>query len=378
MAQEPDRLTSDADAPDPARIEREIEHTRAEMSETIDALSARFQPSYIKEQAQEAIADTARSAGTSMIDTLRDNPLPAAIAGLSIAWMIANRSPGSRPAPRGAYRRPASQAGSYDYGRTGSYGGRPYPSDGAGLYGGTTGASSDGPSLADRAGDVADHAKDLAGQARDRAADVAGQVGDRAADLGQQAQEVAGRAGSWLEDQMDQNPLGVGAVALMAGALVGLSLPSTDAETNLMGRPAANLMNQVKEVAGERIDQAKEVAGRVADEVKEKAGEIAETVKTEAKDVAETATSEVKAMADKGPSGAPSGGSAPGAGSASGGGSSTGGTPPSPSAPPSNGGSMAGGSPGGARPAGQPSPGSTSGSGSGGGSTPGTPGGSSV
>ena len=99
MAQEPDRLDGD-DAPDPAQIERDIERTRADMTETIDALGARFQPSYLKEQAQEAIVDTARTAGTSMMDTIKDNPIPAAMAGLSIAWLFANRSSGHRPAPR--------------------------------------------------------------------------------------------------------------------------------------------------------------------------------------------------------------------------------------------------------------------------------------
>ena len=85
MAQEPDYVTghalSERDAStddytpdaqrDPSEIERDIERTRAEMSETIDAIGARFQPEYIKEQAKEALRDTARSAGTSMFDTIR-------------------------------------------------------------------------------------------------------------------------------------------------------------------------------------------------------------------------------------------------------------------------------------------------------------------
>ncbi|HEX8386208.1 MAG TPA: DUF3618 domain-containing protein [Rubricoccaceae bacterium] len=313
MAQESDRLSADTDTTDPAQIEREIERTRADMTETIDALGARFQPSYIKEQAQEAIVDTARSAGTSMIDTLRDNPLPAAVAGLSIAWLIANRSSGSRP-PSRPYR---------GYAQTGTYSGGRYAT--GNVYAATpAGTAADGTSLTDRAGDVADRARDLAGGARDRAADLVGHVGDQAADLGQQAQEVAGRAGSWLEDQMDQNPLGVGAVALVAGALVGLSFPATDAEASFMGRPAAQLVGQVKEAAGERIDQVKEVAGRVADEAKEKAAGIVETVKSEAKDVAQTATDEVKGMADKGGSGGGSGSAAPSGGSPPAGGPSPG------------------------------------------------------
>lgn len=282
MAEGSDRLD-----PDPAQIERNIAHTRAEMTETIDALGARFEPSYIKEQAQEAIADTARSAGTSMLDTIKDNPLPAGIAAMSIAWLFANRSSGTPPP-----RRPVDTR----YGAQTSYGGRGYASAQVGMY------AAGETSLADKASGAVDQARDKAGNvidsAKDSASGLADQARHTAQDAGQQAQQMAHRAESWLEGQMNQNPLGVGAVALAAGALVGLSLPETELETSLMREPASKIVDRAKSVASQTFDQAKEVASRVADEATDKAKEVADEARADAKDVMQTAKSEAKDVAD--------------------------------------------------------------------------------
>lgn len=291
MAERPDRLD-----PDPAQLKREIAHTRAEMTETIDALGARFEPSYIKEQAQEAITDTARSAGTSMLDTIKDNPLPAGIAAMSIAWLFANRSSGTPP-PRRAHDA-----------RYAAYPPQGYAATQVGVYGGGT----TDPSLTDRASGAADQARDAAGNAIDGARDKAGnllddakgtasdladQARNTAQDASQQAQQYAQQAETWLEGQMNQNPLGVGAVALAAGALVGLSLPETQMEMDLMREPASQIVDRAQRVASETFEQAKTVASKVADEATDKAKEVADEAKAEAKKVAKTAKSEAKDVA---------------------------------------------------------------------------------
>ncbi|HEX9952054.1 MAG TPA: DUF3618 domain-containing protein [Rubricoccaceae bacterium] len=305
MAQEPDGLTAsatgdgEAGTPTPAQIEREIERTRADMTETIDALGARFEPSYLKEQAQEAIVDTARSAGTSMIDTLKDNPLPAAIAGLSIAWLIANRSSGST----------AGRSGNAQKGRYAAYG------DYSGGYGASAGyrapsggsaGSGGGPSLVDKARGAA---SGLTETVSGTASDLADQARMTAHDVTSGAQDAAQRAESWLEGQIQSNPLGVGAVALVAGALVGMSLPTTDAEANLMGAPSSRLVEQAKDAASGHLDQAKDVAAKVASEVKDKAAEVVETAKTEVKGMAGAAQADGagESSDENGPGGGPSG-----------------------------------------------------------------------
>jgi hypothetical protein len=95
-------------APSPAttEIRAQIEHTRAEMSETIDAIQARLTPSRLISDAKESVKDatvgrvkrlaatTGNGGGGSMnyermIDTVRANPIPFAIAGVAATALIA-------------------------------------------------------------------------------------------------------------------------------------------------------------------------------------------------------------------------------------------------------------------------------------------------
>ena len=76
----------------PRQIHSDIRHTRSEMSETMDALGAKFDPDHLKEEAKDALRSTARDARRSMIDTIKENPFPAAIAGLSVAWLLFGNS----------------------------------------------------------------------------------------------------------------------------------------------------------------------------------------------------------------------------------------------------------------------------------------------
>jgi ElaB/YqjD/DUF883 family membrane-anchored ribosome-binding protein len=279
----PDAATGDyaARGKRPADIERDIDHTRAEMSETLDAIGARFEPDYIKEQAKDALRSTARDAGSSMLDTVRDNPVPAIIAGLSIGWLVAKGGESERDRyHRERYeddyhrrygRYPAAsrtryRAGYDDY-RTG-YGDR--------YEAGDHERHAEGRSVTDRAGDKAAHAKDKAG-------DLADQATDRAQDFADDARRYGRRAENWLERQMNESPLAMGAVALAAGALVGLAVPETRKEDEWMGQQSDRLKHQAKQAAEEKLDQAKRVAEATAEEAKDKAEDVAETAKKEAK-----------------------------------------------------------------------------------------------
>src|SRR5215210_1533617 len=72
-------------------IRAQIEQTRSEMSETIDAIQEKLSPDNLKEQAQEMVreatvgraqemvsnvSDTAKGFGSNMLDTIKENPLP--------------------------------------------------------------------------------------------------------------------------------------------------------------------------------------------------------------------------------------------------------------------------------------------------------------
>lgn len=154
MGQETTRLDDDRDriaatanemttSDDPDAIEHDIEQTRAEMSGTIDEIQERLNPERLKAQAKEAAHDatigrvvdakdqavekvqglaaqatdkvrnltggngegydhsqgtasqftsTARDAGSNIVDTIRANPVPAAIAGAGLGWFLTRRT----------------------------------------------------------------------------------------------------------------------------------------------------------------------------------------------------------------------------------------------------------------------------------------------
>lgn len=286
MAEERDPLTapdtgsaSGASTPragDPNEIEKEIRETRAEMSETLDAIGARFQPDYIKEQAKDALRSTARDAGTTMLDTIKANPIPSLIAGLSIGWLIAK---GGQP-DGGRYDRDYEEDYRRRYGRSPDY--RGYRSYGE-SYGYNRYNTGYREQNADGGESLKDKATDAVGDAKHKVSDLANQAGDQFHEMGDDVQRYGRQATNWLEHQMDANPLAVGAVALAAGALVGLAVPGTQKEDELMGRASERLTEKAKDVAEEKLDQVKAVAKETADEAKEKAREVADTAKEEAK-----------------------------------------------------------------------------------------------
>ena len=70
----------------------QIEMTRAEMTETVDALQDKLDPQRLKEQAKERARDTARSTGSDLLGSVRRNPVPVAVAGgLLLALLFVGR-----------------------------------------------------------------------------------------------------------------------------------------------------------------------------------------------------------------------------------------------------------------------------------------------
>ena len=261
---EPDAVTPDpalrgeaeADEIEVTRVE--IERTRAGMSETVDAIQERLSPENLKEQAKdrvkEATVGKAQEAGSSVMDTIRQNPLPAALTGIGLGWLFVNarRSSSSRPPYRDA---------AYVEGYPPAYG---YPL----RYEDESGSSS--------AGEVVGRARDRVGetatQAQDRAGEVAGRAQDRVSNLGDQARYQAQRASGGFQRMLRENPLAVGALAVGTGAAVGLAIPQT---------------SQEHEVMGEARDTLVESAQENAQDVQQRVQQVAEEAQSAAKDEAE-------------------------------------------------------------------------------------------
>lgn len=286
---------ADTDSASTDDIREGIEQTRANMSGTIDAIQDRLSPQRLTQQAKDAVYDatvgrvgqtmndvteSAREGGSTLLDTIRQNPIPAALVGIGMGWLIMKgrenaETRSSRSRGRGRYGSSYGQYGSYP-----SYRGR-------GMYsGGQMRQQGDGQSLTDKAqsamshaadktqdtvSQVADKAQDTMSQVADKAQDMGSQLQDQAQQMANQAQYQAYRAKGWFERTMDDNPLAFGLVAVAAGALAGMAVPETDQEREWMGPARDQLVDKAQDVAQDTASKAQDVAKRATDAAKDAA-----------------------------------------------------------------------------------------------------------
>lgn len=350
-----DRSALSTSSDDPAVLTQEIDQTRADMTATVDAIQQKLDPKdatdHAKELAEQVLADAkvhaqelmqeageharaavrdatahvqgaihdatigrvqtmvraanskANAASESLLDTIKQNPVPAALAGLSLGWLWMNRRSSASQGGMNHARYGASSQQGYSYSgwdRTGygGYGGETYGSpsmqggqSSTGRVGDTMSsaasqvggvASSVGDRVGNVAGQVGDTAGSMAAQVSGTASQVAGQVGETASnvartvsqtatDLGQQAQYSAMRLEDRFQTTLRTNPLAVGAVALALGTAVGLVLPSTERENALMGEARDTLFERAQGLAQETMGKVQDVAGEVQTTVQQQA-----------------------------------------------------------------------------------------------------------
>jgi ElaB/YqjD/DUF883 family membrane-anchored ribosome-binding protein len=250
---------------DPAAIRAEIVETRAEMSETIDAIQEKLSPQRIMDEAKQNVRDATVGKVTTMMNTVtdkaaevgeqvqdqaqqavtyvRDNPVPALLIGAGVAWLLM-RSRGGR----------SSYAGYSGYGGRSTYSG--YSGAGGSRYR----VREDRP------------ASEMETSWTEAASDTAGQMQRRMSEYGRSAETTLER---WLRE----NPLTVGTVALAAGAVVGLGLPRTRTEDAWMGEARDTLVERAQDTAQQAVEKVGEVAEQVqqsAAGVRQTAGEVGE------------------------------------------------------------------------------------------------------
>ena len=280
--------TSDTGDESTAEIRGDIEDTRARMGSTIDAIQEKLSPQRLMEQAKETardatigkaqemasnVADTAKETGSTLMDTIRENPVPVALTAIGLGWLLwgARRKAADRRDERDYWNARNGRYGQYDrYGRYSGYDDRyrngmyqPRQDDGR--------MSQMADKVQDTAGRVGDQMQNAASKVSDQVQDAASTVADRAGDAADYAQWQAQRARSWLEQTWEDNPLLVAGAALAAGALIGLSVPETQMENQLMGDARDSLVEKAQGVAEDTVQKAQDTATKAAHQVENQA-----------------------------------------------------------------------------------------------------------
>ncbi len=284
--------------------------------------------------------DTTNAARVGLVETIKANPFPAALAGLGLSWLFINSrnaaARGSMPSRthEATYRQggavPAHTASAY-----GTYQGSGQAAGGNPVGGAVNRAQATAGNLAGQAGDAIGQAGDkvsdiasgtvdaagnivgqvgetagniasgtvetvgnIAGQVGETASNFVGQVGETAGNIASGTMETAGNIAEQaqyqamrLEDSFQQvlrtNPLAVGAVTLALGTAIGLALPQTTRENQLMGEARDTLVERAQDLAQETIGKVQNVAteatASVQESVQESMQSVKETVKDESK-----------------------------------------------------------------------------------------------
>jgi len=212
------------------------------------------------------ISDTTESLQRGL-DTIRNNPIPVALIGLGTAWLIANNS--------GVTDRVTDTAS--DMGRR---------------------VADTGRRVVDTASEVSRRAGDLAtGAAQkvgltgsgDRALGHTGhpmvdrdgeqsegwvhQVSDQASGALRSARDTSGallnRVGSYtgaggVSEMFERNPLVIGAIGMMTGALIAALVPLSEVENELLGETRDELWQRAEDLGEEAVQRVREAATEAA------------------------------------------------------------------------------------------------------------------
>lgn len=237
-------------------IRLELARTRAQMSETVDTLQGRLNPQYVREQASSQAKDTAKQAGSNVIETIKDNPIPTALTGtglVGLGWLVVNVSKGSSgSSSQQSFTQQSVSDGPRYYGSTE----RRYPAsyESQESEGRESEASSQGAG-----GQARERASQMGSQLQDRASQAGGQAQEKASQAGQQAQEQAQRAKGGFQKILQESPLALGALAAGIGAAVALAVPGTGKEDEVMGETRDNLVESGKQSVRETRERAQRV-----------------------------------------------------------------------------------------------------------------------
>jgi hypothetical protein len=255
--------TGDLDAESERRtreIQGEIASTRAEMSETIDALQERLRPSNIVADATERVktattervrgmADRASGTAQGVMEEARHNAVPALMIGAGVAWMLIDRSRHQG----GRYRDHAEWSESSNP-RYGAYGTN---------YAGTEEYYETTNQYGERYGRGRNWSSGRPGEGMSR----------WTRDAGSEARQTARRATNGLQRMMNENPLLVGAAAMLIGAAIGASLPETEKENEWMGETRDTVLDKAQEAAQNAVGAVKEATTDVVGDTVSKVAE---------------------------------------------------------------------------------------------------------
>ncbi len=292
----------------PDRIERDLDQTRSRLGSHLSELQSRLSPGQVVDDLMGYFRGSeGADFGRSLLNNVRANPIPAAITGIGLAWLMASNpragqapaslsgglgGPGAdwnnfdmttarlRGAEQGVSRHPDEAEHDYTYRLDEARG------HAVGLSRNTDETSeSFGQRIRDALANTQQAAARSAHDLRDQVSGSISAAGNAVGSLGAATQDAAkqagdalsqrgqavGKAGGNLIAAMTESPVLLGVLGLAAGALLGALLPQSDQEEAALGGIAGQARDTVSGLAKEAMQRGSNVAQTVLDKGSESA-----------------------------------------------------------------------------------------------------------
>lgn len=301
-------MNHNSEHPTAAELQSEINADRERIEEKLHAIQERMSPG----QMVDEIIDYARNSGgaeyvSNLGSALKANPLPVALMGVSLAWLMAKSSlPSDNSAgrPNGAEEYPLARVTGtvrrtepvldrfgerYSHfadeqgnrfraltDKAGRRAGNFIDESGRAYRGFVDAAGNQVREIRDEAGALLDEASGWLSQSWSQISGSAAKVQSAITDAGRSVGESSAAAGHAISDQtarlnqalltqFREQPLVGGALAFAVGAAIGSALPHTEQEDEVIGEPADALRKAVTERASSVMDTAGKTAGDLLD-----------------------------------------------------------------------------------------------------------------
>lgn len=269
------------------RIERDLARTRARMDGRLDELQEHLTP---KQMVNDAFAYFRGGDGadftTDLVTRVKANPLPVALAGIGIAWLMASGRASAAPhhVPHQAHqdlearlRYAEGNVHRADDDDDDSYASRLDEARGS-IVGVARTASDTGASYAQR---IKDAVASATQSAREKthdinagASDAFARIGDSANKHGaalQEGTQIMARSARDTLSSVTSNPFALGAIAAVVGAVAGALIPTLDEEEAALGSVATKVRTAGRDLAQDVVDRGGRVANETLAAVKDSA-----------------------------------------------------------------------------------------------------------
>ena len=266
-------------------VDHAIEEAKAAVRELGEQTRAAVRDATVGrvERMAHTTSETSKSAGSTVMQTIKQNPGPAALTALGVGWLVMNGRSGSAQGSLGPPTSSSTSQGTTGMGESVKSGvGQAQDAAGDMAHTVQDGIGTAADQVAQTATDVAGGVAQGAGTVVDGvvqgaeavgsgavhgATSVASGVQSTVTGASNQAKQMPGR----LRHLVEENPVRLGLVAAALGGAAALAVPETRRENQMLGEARDTMVERAQSTAQSTFQKVQQVAGEVGETVEKEA-----------------------------------------------------------------------------------------------------------